>query len=273
VKTFREKVDEASSFVETYTKRSPEVGIILGTGLGGLSDKIQIDASIDYGKIPHFPVSTVQSHHGRLLTGRLSGKAVMAMQGRCHLYEGYTAQEVSFPVRVMQSFGIKTLIVSNAAGGINPRFVTGDIMLIADHINLTGSNPLIGPNIDEWGPRFPDMSQVYDPHLMARTVDVSLSNGIPVQKGVYAGLRGPSLETPAETRFLKTIGADAVGFSTVTEVIAAVHAGMRVLGISIITNINLPDHPIPALVDEIIAVAQKQAPLLEVIVTEVLLDL
>lgn len=146
-------------------------------------------------------------------------------------------------------------------------------MLIADHINLTGSNPLIGPNIDEWGPRFPDMSQVYDPHLMARTVDVSLSNGIPVQKGVYAGLRGPSLETPAETRFLKTIGADAVGFSTVTEVIAAVHAGMRVLGISIITNINLPDHPIPALVDEIIAVAQKQAPLLEVIVTEVLLDL
>jgi purine-nucleoside phosphorylase len=270
VKTLREKIAEASSFVEAYVKRPPEVGIILGTGLGRLSEKIQIDASIDYSKIPHFPVSTVQSHDGRLLIGRLSGKAVMAMQGRFHLYEGYTAQEVACPVRVMQSFGIKTLIVSNAAGGINPLFMTGDIMLIADHMNLTGDNPLIGPNIDEWGPRFPDMSQVYNRHLMALAVDAALKNGIPIRKGIYVGLRGPSLETPSEARFLKIIGADAVGFSTVCEVIAAVHAGMQVLGMSIITNVNLPDHPIPALIDEIIAVAQKQAPVLESIVTEVL---
>lgn len=273
MKTLREKITEAASFVETYIKRPPDIGIILGTGLGGLSQKIQIDASIDYSKIPHLPVSTVQSHQGRLLIGRLSGKTVMAMQGRFHLYEGYTAQEVSSPVRVMRSLGIKTLIVSNAAGGINPLFATGDIMLIADHINLTGVNPLIGPNIDEWGPRFPDMSQTYDSHLIALAVDVSLKKGIRVRKGVYAGLRGPSLETPAETRFLKSIGADAVGFSTVCEVIAALHAGMRVLGISVITNINLPDQPVPASVDEIIAVAQKQAPVLELIVTEVIRDL
>jgi purine-nucleoside phosphorylase len=270
VKTIRDKIAEASSFVETYVKRSPEVGIILGTGLGGLSEKIQIDASIAYRKIPHFPVSTVQSHDGRLVMGRLSGKAIMAMQGRFHLYEGYTAQEVSFPVRMMQSFGIKTLIVSNAAGGINPLFASGDMMLIADHINLTGENPLIGPNVDEWGSRFPDMSQVYDRDLMALAGDAALKTGIPIQKGIYAGLRGPSLETPSEVRFLKIIGADAVGFSTVCEVIAAVHAGMRVLGISIITNINLPDHPVPAFIDEIIAIAQKQAPVLESIVTEVL---
>lgn len=268
--TLRKAVAKASSFVETYIKTAPEVGIILGTGLGGLAEKIKIDASIDYGTIPHFPVSTVQSHQGRLLIGKLSGKEVMAMQGRFHLYEGYTAQEVSFPVRVMQSVGIKTLIVSNAAGGINPLFMTGDIMLIADHINLMGANPLIGPNIDEWGLRFPDMSQAYDPHLIKLAVEASLKIGIRVQKGVYVALRGPCLETPAETRFLKRIGADAVGFSTVPEVIAAVHAGMRVVGISIITNINVPAHPIPVSVDEVIAVAQRQAPLLESIVTEVL---
>ena len=205
--------------------------------------------------------------------GSVSGKAVMAMQGRVHLYEGYTAQEVAFPVRMMQSFGIKTVIVSNAAGGINPLFVSGDIMLIADHINLTGENPLMGPNIDAWGPRFPDMSQVYDRDLMALAVDAALKRGIPIRKGIYAGLRGPSLETPSETHFLKIIGADAVGFSTVCEVIAAVHAGMRVLGLSIITNINLPDYPVPASIDKIIAVAQKQSPVLESIVTEVLREM
>jgi purine-nucleoside phosphorylase len=268
--TLKEKIAEAASFLRPHIKSAPDVGIILGTGLGELSEKMEIEASVDYNEIPHFPVSTVQSHHGRLLSGTLSGKAVVSMQGRFHLYEGYTAHEVSFPVRVMQSLGVQTLIVSNAAGGINPLFVTGDIMLIADHINLTGTNPLIGPNIDEWGPRFPDMSCVYDADLLALAVEASLKNQVRPQKGVYAGLRGPCLETPAETRFLKRIGADAVGLSTVSEVIAAVHGGMRVLGISVITNVNLPDHPVPALIDEVIAAAENKAPVLELIVTDVL---
>jgi purine-nucleoside phosphorylase len=222
--------------------------------------------SVDYKEIPHFPVSTVPTHQGRLLFGNMAEKAVMAMQGRFHYYEGYSVREITLPVRVMQLLGVKSVILSNAAGGINPLFDTGDIMVITDHINLTGNNPLIGPNVDEWGPRFPDMSQVYDRRLIALAEEAALENNIRVQKGVYAGLPGPSLETGAEIRFLKTIGADAVGLSTIPEVIAAVHGGMAILTFSVITNMNLPDHLKPARVEEIIAVAERTAPRLQAII-------
>jgi purine-nucleoside phosphorylase len=192
------------------------------------------------------------------------------MQGRFHYYEGYSMQEVTLPIRVMQQVGVTTLILSNAAGGINPAFEVGDIMVITDHINLTGNNPLIGPNIDEWGPRFPDMSRVYDPDLVTLTEKAALQNGIRVQKGVYVGLPGPSLETGAEIRFLKTIGVDAVGLSTIPEVIAAVHGGMAILGLSVITNMNIPDDFKPALVEEIIAAAERIAPSLQAIVKGVI---
>jgi purine-nucleoside phosphorylase len=207
------------------------------------------------------------------LCGQLGGKAVLVMQGRFHYYEGYSMQEVTLPIRVMQQMGVRTLILSNAAGGINPAFDVGDIMVISDHINLTGNNPLIGPNIDEWGPRFPDMSQVYDPDLMVLAEKAALKGGIGVQKGVYVGLPGPSLETAAEIRFLKTIGVDAVGLSTIPEVIAAVHGGMRILGLSVITNMNIPDDFKPALVEDIIAAAERAAPSLQAIVGGVIEEL
>ncbi|MBS3758420.1 MAG: purine-nucleoside phosphorylase, partial [Desulfobacterales bacterium] len=210
--------------------------------------------------IPHFPESTVQSHYGRLVAGTLGGQRAIAMQGRFHLYEGYAAATVVFPVRVMQAMGVHTLVLSNASGGINLNFTPGDIMLIQDHINLTGDNPLLGPNIDAWGIRFPDMTAVYDPILIQLSEKIAKSNGIPLQKGVYIGLKGPSLETPSETRFLREIGGDAVGFSTVMEAIAGVHAGMRILGLSTITNINDPDDPVPARVEAIIDVAGQAAP-------------
>ncbi|MGD9372910.1 MAG: purine-nucleoside phosphorylase, partial [Desulfobacterales bacterium] len=221
------------------------------------------------GDIPNFPISTVQSHAGKLLVGNMQGCRVMALKGRFHLYEGYTASDVTFPIRVMQKLGIRILILTNAAGGLNPAFKAGDIMIITDHINLTGANPLIGPNEDSWGLRFPDMIQAYDKHLAQMAVTAAGCAGIQVRQGVYAGLKGPSLETPAEVRFLKTIGAEAVGFSTVQEVIAAVHAGMRILGLSTITNINDPDNPLPATVEDIIAVAKNVAPMLEKIIQQV----
>jgi purine-nucleoside phosphorylase len=192
--------------------------------------------------------------------GDIRGCRVLILQGRFHLYEGYSPAEVTFPIRVAQELGVQTLIVTNAAGGLHPAFRAGDIMLITDHINLTGENPLIGAQTNAWGPRFPDMTSAYDRRLIALAETAAQANGRPVQKGVYAGLKGPSMETPAETRFLKTIGADAVGFSTVAEVIAAVHAGMKVLGISIITNVNDPDHPLPATLEDILAVARRAAP-------------
>jgi purine-nucleoside phosphorylase len=204
-----------------------------------------------------------------LLIGEIQGCAVMVMQGRFHLYEGYSPLEVTFPIRVMQELGVKILILTNAAGGLNTAFNAGDIMLITDHINLTGSNPLIGPNEDRWGIRFPDMSAAYDKALTSIAANVAQSAGLPIRRGVYVGLKGPSLETPAEIRFLKTIGAEAVGFSTVQEVIAAVHAGMRVLGLSTITNVHDPENPIPATVEDIIEVAKTAAPVLEKIIRKV----
>lgn len=253
---------ETVDFIKGKLKQAPYMGLLTGTGLNESVESMTIDTIIDYKDIPHFPLSTVQTHIGRMLSGNMSECPLIAMQGRFHLYEGYSPLEVTYPIRVMQQLGVRVLILSNAAGGLNPNFSAGEIMLITDHINLTGSNPLIGPNEDSWGTRFPDMSRAYDQVLIAAAESSAKTSGIRLQKGIYAGLAGPSLETPAEVKWLQTIGADAVGFSTVQEVIAAVHASMRVLGISTITNVHNPDHPAPATVEEIIAVAKGAAELL-----------
>lgn len=234
-----------------------ETGIFLGTGLGGSVDFMKEIDSISYSEIPHFPISTVESHAGEMVLGEISGKKVLAMKGRFHLYEGYNAVQVSFPVRLMQVLGIKNLIVTNSSGGLNLSFKTGDIMLIDDHINLTGENPLVGVNDENLGVRFPDMSKAYNPLLKDIALQAASEMDLYLQRGVYAGLKGPSLETPAENRFLRTIGADAVGLSTVCEVIAGNHAGMRVLGLSMITNINNPDDQEEADIESIINVAEE----------------
>ncbi len=257
--TYRIQIEETVAWPRNQTDLRPRVGVLTGTGLGETIKDMQMKAAFDYRQIPHFPLSTVQSHPGRLLLGTMSGMPMVAMQGRVHLYEGYSALDVTFPVRVMQTMGIEYLILTNAAGGLNPDYTTGDIMLITDHINLTGANPLAGPNEDRWGVRFPDMGFAYDPALARCAKSVAADLEIPLRSGIYAGLSGPSLETPAEIRFLRTIGADAVGFSTVQEVITAIHGGIKVLGLSTITNVHDPAKPIPADVDDIIAVAQAAA--------------
>lgn len=264
--SYKQKTIETAGYLKDRIKKLPEIGILTGTGLGEITESVDISASFAYKNIPHFPISTVESHTGRLLFGSLQNKQIIAMQGRFHLYEGYSPLDVTFPIRVMQELGVKILIISNAAGGLNPEFNAGDIMIITDHINLTGSNPLIGPNEDSWGIRFPDMIQAYNNKLVMLAENAGKKTGIKLQKGVYAGLKGPSLETPAEVRFLKTIGAEAVGFSTVQEVIAAIHGGMKVLGLSTITNINDPDTPVPATLEEIIAVAKGATFRLETII-------
>ncbi len=269
----KEKVLEAATFLESKLDHLPETGVITGTGLGEAVGPLDKAATIDYGDIPHFPASTVIGHSGRLVAGTLTGHPVIVMQGRFHLYEGYDSKTVTFPVRVMRALGVRHLILSNAAGGMNPAFRQGDLMVIRDHINLTGENPLIGANDDDWGSRFPDMTAAYNRSLIQLLRRAADGLGIPLISGVYAGLKGPSLETPAEIRYLKTIGADAVGFSTVMEAIAAVHAGMQVLGLSIITNINDPDRPAPASVDAIVAAANQAAPrlnhLIEAVVAQI----
>jgi purine-nucleoside phosphorylase len=269
MESFKNKVFEATSFVRSKIGQHPHIGVLIGTGLAETLSHMKTAVSIDYCDIPNFPISTVPTHRGALLFGAIGGKLVLAMQGRFHYYEGYSMGDITLPVRVMQLLGVKTLIVLNASGGINPSFDTGDIMVITDHINLTGDNPLIGPNVDEWGPRFPDMTYVYDPKLVTMAEKAALEHGIHVQEGVYAGLHGPSLETRAEIRFLKTIGADAVGLSTIPEVIAAAHGGMAILGLSVITNMNLPDHPQPCRIDDIIATAEGAAPRIQAIIEAV----
>jgi purine-nucleoside phosphorylase len=266
----RERAEEAASAVRERFNRAPDVAIILGTGLGRLGAEIETAVSIEYADIPNFPLSTVESHAGRLLCGTLAGKTVIAMQGRFHRYEGYSLQQVTFPVRVLRALGADTLVVSNACGGMNPLWNAGDLMLIADHINLLGDNPLVGPNDDRLGPRFPDMSDAYDARLRTVAREVALERGITLREGVYVAVSGPNLETRAEYRFLRAIGADVVGMSTVPEVIVAVHAGMRVLGLSIITDMCLPDHLEPATVEKIIAVANGAEPQLTRLVTGVL---
>jgi purine-nucleoside phosphorylase len=270
LKISNDRVQETAAFIKKQIGHSPAIGILTGTGLGESLQSIKVSFSCAYIDIPNFPVSTVESHPGRLLIGNLEKHNIMAMQGRFHLYEGYSPAEVTFPIRVMQRLGVKMLILTNAAGGLNPAFSPGDIMVITDHINLTGHNPLTGPNDDRWGSRFPDMSFPYDRKLAADAADAGKEEGIIIQKGIYAGLTGPSLETPAEVRFLKTIGADAVGFSTVQEVIAGVHAGMRILGLSVITNIHNPDNPSPSAIDEIIGTAVKATPKIEAIIGKVI---
>ena len=253
---------KAADYIMDRVGHAPRVAVLAGTGLGEIIDALSVQTVFDYAQIPHFPVSTVQSHAGRWVAGAVAGQPVAVLQGRFHLYEGYDARAVAFPIRVLQALGVSNLFITNASGGLNPYFSTGDIMLIRDHINLTGANPLVGINEERWGPRFPDMTSAYAPTLRTLALAEAQVGRIAVQQGVYVGLKGPSLETPAEMRFLRTIGADAVGFSTVTETIAAVHGGMRVLGLSIITNVCTPDSAAPADVGSIIDVARSTAPAL-----------
>lgn len=246
----------------------PEVGIILGTGLGGLVKEITAEYEIPYSEIPNFAQSTVEGHSGRLILGELGGKKVLAMQGRFHFYEGYTMQQITFPVRVMKALGINTLCVSNASGGMNPAFEVGEIMIITDHINLFPTNPLIGKNINTLGPRFPDMGEAYNKNFVQLAKQIAAENNIKVSTGVYAGLTGPCFETPAEYRYLWRIGADAVGMSTVPEVIVAKHSGMNVFGISIITDLGVEGHTQKVTHEEVQQVANKQEPKLTFIVKE-----
>jgi len=269
MENIKQCLSETIAFIKSSIKCSPHIGLLTGTGLGDSVESMTVDTAIRYQDIPHFPVSTVQSHMGRMLTGHLNGCPLMAMQGRFHLYEGYSPAQVTYPIRVMQQLGVKVLILSNAAGGLNPKFNPGDIMLITDHINLTGTNPLVGPNEESWGPRFPDMTRAYDKALIAAAERIAAAAGARLRKGIYVGLTGPSLETPSEVKFLQTIGAEAVGFSTVQEVIAAVHSGLRVLGLSTITNVHHPDNPVPATVEEIIEVAKGAISLMTTIINGV----
>lgn len=265
-----ETVEAAARVVRHRFAARPDVAIILGTGLGGLAKRMTVETTIDYGDIPNFPLSTVESHAGRLLCGTLSGKTVVAMQGRFHRYEGYSLQEVTFPVRVLRALGAPMLVVSNACGGMHPLWNAGDLMLIADHINLLGDNPLVGPNDDRLGPRFPDMSEPYDSALRALARGEAARQGITLREGTYVAVTGPNLETRAEYRFLRAIGADVVGMSTVPEVIVALHGGMRVLGVSIITDMCLPDALEPASVEKIIGIAMEAEPRLTALVAGVL---
>ncbi|MBI4972171.1 MAG: purine-nucleoside phosphorylase [Candidatus Omnitrophica bacterium] len=269
--TLLEETEEATAFLKKETGNfTPEVGLILGTGLGKLAANIKSKQEVPYEKIPHFAASTVKSHAGQLDFGMLSGKKVMAMEGRFHVYEGFSLKQVTFPVRVMRAIGVKTLIVSNASGGMNPQFGKGDLAIITDHINFTGLNPLIGPNHEKLGPRFPDMSEPYNQRLIQLTEKIALEEKISVKKGVYIGVTGPNLETAAEYRMMRSWGADMVGMSTVPEVIVAVHAGLQVLGISVITDLCLPDALEAVDIDHIIATAEAAGPKLDRLIEKVI---
>ncbi len=254
------KLNEATDYIKGQIKFEPKIGIILGTGLGSLVDGIDMVGTVDYDKIPHFPVSTVESHAGRLLFGNLCGKPVVCMQGRFHFYEGYTMKQIAFPVRVLKKLGMESLIVSNAAGGLNPNFKPGDIMLIKDHINYFPHNPLIGDNDDSWGDRFPDMYEVYNCQYQQIAKEVAMQQRLRLQEGVYLGLTGPCLETSAEYRMFRTMGADAVGMSTVPEVITAHHQKNRILGFSIITDMGLADNMHPCSLEDVIGTASRTEP-------------
>lgn len=254
------KIQEAVSLIQSKTTHQPKVGLILGSGLGDLANEIEQAEVVSYGDVPHFPISTVEGHKGQLVFGTLQGVSVVAMQGRFHYYEGYSQQEVVFPVYVMKALGVQTLIATNAAGGMNSHFAAGDLMLITDHLNMTGSNPLIGANEAKLGPRFPDMSEAYSKELIAVAQRVADSQGIKVQKGVYAGITGPTYMTPAELIMLRTLGGDAVGMSTVPEVIAARHGGLSVLGISCITDMAIGEELEPLTHEQVVEVANRTKP-------------
>ncbi len=267
------KINDTLEVIRKTTTEEYPFGIVLGTGLGGLAREISIQNEIDYENLPHFPLSTVESHHGKLIFGKIGDKNVVAMKGRFHFYEGYSMKQITYPIRLMKYLGVKTLLVSNACGGMNPIFKRGDIMIMVDHINLLGDNPLIGMNEDELGPRFPDMSEPYNLELIDLAEKVALENKIKVQKGVYVAVPGPNLETKAEYRFLRAMGADAVGMSTIPENIVANHMGIKVLGISIITDECFPDALKPVNVDEIIATAMEAEPKMTLIMKEVIKNL
>lgn len=260
------KLDEATSFIKSQVSFEPTVGIILGTGLGSLVDGMEVVGTVEYDQIPHFPVSTVESHHGRLLLGNLKGKRVVCMQGRFHFYEGYSLQQIAFPIRVLKSLGMETLVVSNACGGLNPNFKPGDIMLIKDHINFFPGSPLIGPNDDRWGPRFPDCYEVYNRKYQEMAKEIALECNIRLQEGVYIGVTGPTLETAAEYRMFRILGADAVGMSTVPEAITAHHQHNRILGFSIVTDMGLPDNMHPCSIESVLKVAAEAEPKLRAVI-------
>jgi purine-nucleoside phosphorylase len=261
-----EQIQEAKATILGHWKERPQVGIILGTGLGGLVEEIVVEAALDYGDIPHFPESTAPGHAGRLVCGRLAGKNVVAMEGRFHYYEGYSLQQITLPVRVMKALGCEILIVSNACGGMNPQFAKGDLMMIEDHIDLMGDNPLLGKNDDRLGPRFPDMCYPYDRELLALARHIALEEKIVLHQGVFVAVPGPNLETRAEYRFLRGAGADVVGMSTVPEILVGVHSGLRNAGISVITDVCLADALEPVNIDDIIATANAAEKKLRVLV-------
>ena len=263
-------INETANWLKNRLPKQPEAGIILGTGLGNLVEEIDIELTIPYQDIPNFPVSTVEGHSGNLIFGKLGEKYVLAMQGRFHYYEGYSMQEVVFPIRVMKQLGVNYLFISNASGGVNPKFEIGDIMLITDHINLFPDNPLMGENIDELGPRFPDMSEAYSKRLINKAIEIAEKSNIHLQKGVYAGLTGPALETPAEYKYIRTIGADTVGMSTVPEVIAARHMNMKCFAFSVITDLGVEGKIKPVTLQDVLDVAQKQEPKMRHIINELI---
>jgi purine-nucleoside phosphorylase len=264
------RIEEAAAAVRARTRVRPEAGVILGTGLGDFADALELDTVVPFAEIPHFPVSTVESHAGELHLGRLAGRPVAVMKGRVHFYEGYAMREVAFPVRVLKALGCGTLVITNAVGGMNPDMPPGTLVVTTDHINLMGDNPLVGPNDDELGPRFPDMSEPYARALVALAERTALELGIPLQRGVLVAVPGPNLETAAEYRFLRAAGADVVGMSLVPENLAAVHGGQRVLALNVVTDACLPDALKPASIPEILAVAGRAAPALIRLVTEVI---
>ncbi len=268
-----EKINESVNYIRQRADFTPEVGIILGTGLGGLVNEIETNFTIPYSEIPHFPVSTVKGHKGQLIFGTLGGKKVVAMQGRFHFYEGYTMQELTFPIRVMKFLGIQLLVVSNASGGMNPSFSVGDIMLISDHINLMPTNPLIGKNYDELGPRFPDMHEAYDKKLLEKARNIAEANKLRVQQGVYAGVSGPCFETPAEYKYFWTIGADCVGMSTVPEVIVARHMEIPVFALSVITDLGVVGRVCEVSHEEVLKAAADAEPKMTLILKELLREL
>ncbi|MDD2901232.1 MAG: purine-nucleoside phosphorylase [Syntrophales bacterium] len=255
-----DQVEECAAFLGRNWDTPPEWGIILGTGMGLLTGQMEEEGSLPYEELPHYPRATSPSHRGHLSWGRLAGARVLLFQGRLHAYEGYSLRQVTFPVRVMAALGLSKLVLTNAAGGLNPLFQAGELMLIRDHINFLGDSPLTGENVDAWGPRFPDLSRVYDRYLMQVAEETALKRGLVLRQGVYVAVKGPHLETPAETRFLRLIGADAVGMSTVPEAICAVHAGLQVLGVSVLSNLNLPDAMAPTSLEEIVATVARAEP-------------
>ena len=268
-----QKLQEASNFLKKYTDKKPSIGVVLGSGLGNFTRELQVDQEIAYSSIPHFPVSTVEGHDGKLIFGSIAGKAIIAMAGRFHFYEGYSAEEVVFPIRVLKMLGVQTLLISNAAGGVNPQFKVGDLMIITDHISLAAKNPLLGKNDDRIGVRFPDMSEPYKKELVEKAKQIAKQQSISIKQGVYFGVTGPTFETRAEYKMIHILGGDAVGMSTVQEVIAAVHCGMDVFAMSVITDIGIREDDNVITHQEVLEAAQKAEPLFSTIFRELIKSL